>query len=142
MLVVSQTTRVQHKHKKKDNHTPSPSPLSFRDDDGSICAPAEVRLCRFMASEPAALPPIRLVGENREDDNPPGRPVVVDDRGRVAEAASFGSTEFALREALWGVPDARFLHNISLRNMGDKLSCLSHRFLITSVFNDSGRTTP
>ena len=64
-----------------------------------------------MASEPVAFPPIRLVGENRDD--PPGKPLVVDERGRVEEAASFGNDEFVFREALCGVPDARFLPIIS-----------------------------
>lgn len=92
-----------------EDYTPTASPLSFRDVDGSICAPVDVRRCRFMASEPAALPPTRPVGENRELMRLPGTPVVVELRGRVDEAASLGNAEFDLREALCGVPDARFL---------------------------------
>jgi len=47
------------------------------------------------------------------------------DRGRVADdAASLGSVDAPFRELLFGVPEARFL------------------FLMTSVFNESGLTTP
>ena len=70
----------------------------------------EVRRCRFIARDPpAALPPIRLVGDSRDPVNPLGIALVVEDRGRVPEAANFGS-EAPLRDALCGVPDARFLH--------------------------------
>ena len=37
----------------------------------------------------------------------------VDDRGRVDDAASFGSDAPPLRELLCGVPDARFLPHMS-----------------------------
>lgn len=124
------------------NYTPTTSPLSLRDAVGSTWPPVEVRRCRFMATEPAALPPMRLVGEYREEDRPPGIPVVVDDRGRVEEAASFGRELLDLREALCGVPDARFLSNHSQDIPTVQSIRKTDRFLITSVFNDRGRTTP
>ena len=90
-------------------YTPTLSSLSLRDEEVEIWGPAEVRRCRFMASEPpAALPPIRLVGDSREPDSPLGIALVVEDRGRVPEAANLGRVA-PLRDALCGVPDARFL---------------------------------
>ena len=92
------------------------SSLSFRDDvDVIICAPAEVRRCRFIDPAAAALAPIRLVGDIRVPDSPADIELVVDDRGRVEDAASFGSDEPPFRDALCGVPDARFLANASAR---------------------------
>lgn len=76
-----------------------------------------MRRCRFIATDPpAALPPIRLVGENRDEDALLGNPLVVEERGRFEDAAILGSEVFPLREALCGVPDARFLriHPVSI----------------------------
>ena len=88
------------------------SSLSFREDavDVIIWAPAEVRRCRFIDPAAAALAPIRLVGDIRVPDSPPDIELVVDDRGRVDDAASFGNDDPPFRDALCGVPDARFLH--------------------------------
>ena len=103
------TTREHETH-----YTPDVSSLSFRDEPVTS-APAEVRRCRFI-DPPAALPPIRLVGDIRDPALPAAAPdiaPVVEERGRVDDAASFGSDEPPLREALWGVPDARFLRRKS-----------------------------
>ena len=78
--------------------------------DETICAPADVRRCRFIDPAAAALAPIRLVGDRRVVELPPGAAPVVDDRGRVEDAASLGREEPPFREALCGVPDARFLN--------------------------------
>ena len=59
----------------------------------------------------AALPPMRLVGESREPARPLGIALVVDERGRVPDAASLGRAA-PLRDALCGVPDARFLRGV------------------------------
>ena len=82
------------------------------DADDTICAPAEVRRCRFI--DPDAAPaPIRLVGDSRDPFAPPDVVPTVDDLGRVDDAASFGSDAPPLRELLCGVPDARFLPHMS-----------------------------
>ena len=91
----------------------------MRDDvefDETICAPADVRRCRFIDPAAAALAPMRLVGDKRVAEVPPGVPVVVDDRGRVEDAASLGREEPPFREALCGVPDARFLDRQDKQN--------------------------
>lgn len=99
-----------HTHTRSTYYTPTLSALSLRDDEEDIWGPAEVRRCRFIASDPpVALPPIRLVGDSREPDSPLGIALVVDDRGRVPEAASLGSDAPPFRDPLCGVPDARFL---------------------------------
>ena len=132
------------------------SSLSFREDavDVIIWAPAEVRRCRFIDPAAAALAPIRLVGDIRVPDSPPDIELVVDDRGRVDDAASFGNDDPPFRDALCGVPDARFLHKKQNKKEGHQHNqgqdshihtrgeLLAYRFLITSVFSDSGRTTP
>jgi len=65
------------------------------------------------------------------------------DRGRVVEEASLGSAETPFRELLLGVPDARFLRNQHLKvDQQKKKKQTTHLFLIISVFNDNGRTTP
>ena len=70
---------------------------------------ADVRLCRLRAKDPtAALAPIRLPGDNREPGRARGVLLVVDERGRVEDEASLGSTEF-LRAPALGAPEARFL---------------------------------
>jgi hypothetical protein len=70
----------------------------------------DVRLCRFRAKDPAtaAPAPIRLPGDNREPGRARGVLLVVDERGRVEDEASLGSTEF-LRAPALGAPEARFL---------------------------------
>ncbi len=96
--------------RNRKHYTPVESPLSLREDEDNISAAAEVRRCRFIATEPpAALPPIRLVGDRREPESPLDIPPVVEDRGRVEDAANFGRDEPPFRELLCGVPDARFL---------------------------------
>ena len=102
----------RQQHRAREGYTPTlVSSLSLREEEEEIWGPAEVRRWRFIASDPpAALPPMRLVGDNREPDNPLGIALVVEDLGRVPEAANFGN-EAPLREALCGVPDARFLPN-------------------------------
>ena len=87
------------------------SPSLREEEDDIICAPAEVRRCRFIAPAAAALGPMRLVGDRRDADTAAAdMPPVVDERGRVDDAASLGSEEPPFREALCGVPEARFLH--------------------------------
>ena len=91
--------------------------------------PADVRLWRFIASGPALLgvlrpTPARLFGVERDPGSWVGIVLVVEARGRVDDDAILGNAEPPLRDELLGAPDARFL------------------FLMTSVFNDSGRTTP
>jgi hypothetical protein len=70
----------------------------------------DVRLCRLRAKDPAtaAPAPIRLPGDNREPGRARGVLLVVDERGRVEDEASLGSTEF-LRAPALGAPEARFL---------------------------------
>jgi hypothetical protein len=85
-----------------NNQGATVSSLSFRVVVVSPGAPVEMRRCRFMESDPpaAALPPTRLVGENRDEDALLGRPVVVEDRGLVDEAAIFGSAAPPFLDAL------------------------------------------
>jgi len=86
----------------------------------------EDRLCllRARGAGITAPPPIRLPGDNREPGRASGVLLVVDERGRVEDEASLGSTELFLRVPEFGAPEARF------------------RFFITSVLRDSGLTTP
>ena len=109
-----------------------------------VAPPVEIRRCRFIAREApeAGPPPNRFVGENRDEGELLGNPEVVEDRGRVEEAAVLGNEAFPFLEALWGVPDARFLHFNNERHFRNIRSKCAHRFLITSVFKDNGRTTP
>ena len=102
--------REKEKRGESSYCTPALSSWSFREEEEvEICGPAEVRRCRFIAIDPpAALPPMRLVGDSREPASALGIALVVEDRGRVPEAASLGSAA-PLRDALCGVPDARFL---------------------------------
>jgi hypothetical protein len=60
-----------------------------------------------------ALPPIRLPGDNREPGRASGVLLVVDERGRVEDEASLGSTELFLRVPEFGAPEARFLKDKS-----------------------------
>lgn len=106
------------------SHRPASSPL--RDIVGAlgICPLVDVRRCLFIATggdrpSPtlfAAVPPRPFVNV--------GTVLVVDARGRVFDDASLGNPAPPLRAFPLGAPEARF------------------RFLITSVFSDSGRTTP
>lgn len=75
--------------------------------------PVDVRLCRFRAKDPAtaALGPTRLPGDNREPGRASGVLLVVDERGRVEDEASFGSTVLFLRATEFGAPEARFLRD-------------------------------
>lgn len=74
----------------------------------------DVRLCRLRARDPGkALPLIRLPGDNREPGSAKGVLLVVDERGRVEDEASFGSTELFLRVPELGAPEARFLRDKS-----------------------------
>jgi hypothetical protein len=75
--------------------------------------PVDVRLCRFRAKDPVnvALGPIRLPGDNREPGRAIGVLLVVEERGRVEDEASFGSTELFLRAPEFGAPEARFLRD-------------------------------
>ena len=98
---------------RPEHYAPPPSSLSLREEEdvgAAIWPPVEVRRCRFIASDdpPAALPPIRLVGDIRDPDRLLGIALVVEDRGRVPDAASLGR-EDPLREAPCGVPEARLL---------------------------------
>jgi len=110
------------RHEMKFTHAPAPSAsLRTKAPGPSV----DVRLCRLRAKGPGtpAPAPIRLPGDNREPGRASGVLLVVDERGRVEDEASLGSTEF-LRAPALGAPEARF------------------RFFITSVLRDSGLTTP
>lgn len=98
--------------------------------------PLEVRLWRFIAIEP--VPP----GAIRAPASPVGMLLVVFDRGRAADAASLGRPDPPLREGPLGAPDARFLQVQSEKPSVRNKSSKTHRFLITSVLRDNGRTTP
>ena len=108
----------------------------------------EERLWRLRARDPgtATLAPIRLPGDNREPGRAIGVLLVVDERGRVEDEASFGSTELFLRVPEFGAPEARFLKDKSpdhnQKPGGNVQRDMAHRFLITSVLRDSGLTTP
>ena len=80
--------------------------------------PVDVRLCRLRARDPgtAALGPIRLPGDKREPGRASGVLLVVDERGRVEDEASFGSTQLFLRVPELGAPEARFLKDKSPPN--------------------------
>lgn len=74
--------------------------------------------------------------------------LVVDERGRVEDATSFGSPGLFLRVAEFGAPEARFLkdkcrtHNQQPPPQCSRERDMAHRFLITSVLRDRGLTTP
>lgn len=126
-------------------HVPAPSPsLRIR----APGPPVEERLWRLRARDPGTdtLAPIRLPGDNREPGRAIGMLLVVDERGRVEDEASFGSTELFLRVPEFGAPEARFLKdkspNHNQKPGGYVQRDMAHRFLITSVFRDSGLTTP
>jgi hypothetical protein len=92
----------------------------------------------------AAPAPIRLPGDNREPGRARGVLLVVDERGRVEDEASLGSTEF-LRAPALGAPEARFLKDKArISNPATDMDTrdMAYRFLITSVLRDSGLTTP
>jgi len=113
--------RPSHGVKHEITHVPAPSAsLRTKAPGPSV----DVRLCRLRAKDPAtaAPAPIRLPGDNREPGRASGVLLVVDERGRVEDEASLGSTEL-LRAPALGAPEARF------------------RFFITSVLRDSGLTT-
>ena len=106
--MVSKTT--WSKGQRRKNYTAAAaSSLSLREADDETKGPAEVRRCRFIEPADAALAPMRLVDDKRVADTPPDTELVVEDRGRVDDAASLGREEPPFREALCGVPDARFL---------------------------------
>jgi hypothetical protein len=94
---------------KKKTHVPAPSASLRTKDPGTS---VDVRLCRLRAKDPAtaAPAPIRLPGDNREPGRASGVLLVVDERGRVEDDASLGSTEF-LREPALGAFEARFLRD-------------------------------
>jgi hypothetical protein len=73
----------------------------------------DIRLCRLRARDPGTteLGPIRLPGDKREPGSASGVLLVVDERGRVEDEASFGSTELFLRVPELGAPEARFLRD-------------------------------
>ena len=73
-----------------------------------------------------------------------GIELVVDARGRFACAAIFGRFELLFLDEPWLVPEARFLCDVSTkcRWTGSQKEAKAHLFLMTSVFNDSGLTTP
>ena len=108
----------------------------------------DVRLCRLRAKGPGttAPAPIRLPGDNREPGRASGVLLVVDERGRVEDEASLGSTEF-LRAPALGAPEARFLRDKCMSRISNLTQIWSeeiwnYRFFITSVLRDSGLTTP
>jgi hypothetical protein len=125
----------------KITHVPAPSASLRTKGPGTS---VDVRLCRLRAKDPAtAAPgPIRLPGDSRDPGRAIGVLLVVDERGRVEDEASLGSTEF-LRAPTLGAPEARFLRDKNQQsgtNMGPR--DMDYRFLITSVLRDSGLTTP
>ena len=101
------TAPSTHDEKHEITHAPVPSATLRTKVPGPS---ADVRLCRLRAKDPAtaAPAPIRLPGDNREPGRARGVLLVVDDRGRVEDEASLGSTEF-LRAPALGAPEARFL---------------------------------
>jgi hypothetical protein len=90
-------------------HVPAPSASLRTKGPGTS---VDVRLCRLRAKDPAtaAPAPIRLPGDNREPGRASGVLLVVDERGRIEDEASLGSTEF-LRAPALGAPEARFLRD-------------------------------
>jgi hypothetical protein len=101
------SARNTWRKKHEVTHVPVPSATLRTKVPGSS---ADVRLCRLRAKVPAmaAPAPIRLPGDNREPGRARGVLLVVDERGRVEDEASLGSTEF-LRAPALGAPEARFL---------------------------------
>jgi hypothetical protein len=93
---------------------------------------AEVRLWRLRAKDPATVAPapIRLPGDKREPGGARGVLLVVDERGRVEEEASLGSTEF-LRAPALGAPEARFLKDKKRRLE----SAIRHRYRTREIWN-------
>jgi len=78
------------------------------------------------------------------DDPPLPNPPTIEfewERGRVVDDAILGRAETPFRELLLGVPEARLLR-ASFRLHRQENMNSTHRFLITSVFNERGRTTP
>lgn len=139
----STSTAIKN-HKKAGDIASLESPvhsLPFREDDG-ICKPVEDRRCRFMASVPEEVPtPTRLPAGTRDAASPDSILVEVEERGRVEDEAILGKVEAPLRVALLGVPEARFLYTI-LNKQYTLLRNETDLFLMISVFNESGRTTP
>lgn len=110
-------------------HHRRPVSLPLRDVGGAIgnCALVDMRRCLFIEivpGEDGPSPTLFTLVVPRPFENPVGTVLVVDARGRVFDDASLGKPAFPLRALPLGAPEARF------------------RFLITSVFSDSGRTTP
>lgn len=112
---------------------------------------ADVRLCRFMAKLLVLTPPpppaaacVTLTRGVQTDGAPPL--VALDnneldcERGRDVDDAILGSVVL-LREPLLGLPDARFLDGSKVLDSRHRFDS-TYRFLITSVFSESGRTTP
>jgi hypothetical protein len=64
---------------------------------------------------------MRLPGDNREPGRASGVLLVVEERGRVDDEASLGSTELFLRVPEFGAPDARFLKDKDMRPNNEKL---------------------
>lgn len=111
---------------------------------GVIAAsPVDVRRCLFIPNDPEGdviIPGRVQLGNPRAAGKLGGSVLVVDARGRVEEDAILGKPVFPLRALPFGAPDARFL---SKGQRSAANVCRStHRFLITSVFSDKGRTTP
>jgi hypothetical protein len=104
--------RPSHGVNHESTHVPAPSASLRTRAPGP---PVEDRLCLLRARDPGivALPPIRLPGDNREPGRASGVLLVVDERGRVEDEASLGSTELFLRVPEFGAPEARFLKDKS-----------------------------
>ena len=99
----------------------------------------DVRRWRFIVMGPTLLlPGARVLLGTIPLDNPV-RIELDCERGRVVDEASLGRVETPFRELLLGAPEARFLHTVSFAPLHKAKTYL---FLMTSVFSDSGRTTP
>jgi len=125
-----------------------PVSLPLRDVGGTvgICELVDIRRCLFRASvteEDGPSPTLFTLVGPRPFENPLGTVLVVDARGRVFDDASLGKPAPPFRALPLGAPEARFLqpHNVSPRHHHSR-RIITNRFFITSVFSDSGRTTP
>lgn len=137
-----------HRTNHKMHHR-RPVSLPLRDVGGAVgsCPLVDIRRCLFIAVAPGEdgpSPTLLTLVIPRPFENPVGTVLVVDARGRVFDDASLGKPVFPLRALPLGAPEARFLqpHNISSTSPTIPKNTKTNRFLITSVFSDSGRTTP